>query len=265
MIKQNKTKILQLTDLHLERNVLNDDFGQFNHLLYNKVADIIVLTGDINNGIAAIHLIKALIKAEYKVIYVLGNGEFYHFDIHELIEKWRIIASTLDNFYFLEGNSVIINDIEFFGSCLWTSVGTNSSAELVSKMNIESLSNVHKFNVTKNFNCEKMKNMHFNSIEKLKTLINNSLLKKKVALSHYLPSFKSVDPRYLHSNINNIFASNIDPFFFSEQAGIQFWFHGHTHSKVKYSINNTTIICNPYGRQDDNNLHYDLNEGIIEL
>jgi predicted phosphodiesterase len=257
-----KSKILQLTDLHFEKNKKSD---KFNLIFERKIADIIVLTGDIHNGVDALDFIKKLLKANYIVIYVLGNGEFYNFEIDLVIEEWKHISKNMKNFYFLESESIIVNDIEFFGSCLWTSVGTKQQTEDVSEEEKDKLSNIYKFKQTKNFNCDIMKNRHYEALSKLEILVKNSTAHKKVFLSHYLPSYRSIDPKYLGSKLTNVFASEINSFFFEEDTGINYWFHGHTHAKIKYKINKTNIICNPYGRKEDNNKNYDFNEGIIEL
>ena len=133
---------------------------------------------------------------------------------------------------------------------------------VLKKEQIEKLKNIYKFKITKNFTCEIMKERHYKSISKLKLLVKKSESKKKVMLSHYLPSHKSIDPKYKNSKLTPVFASEVDPDFFEE---LNYWFHGHTHAKIKYKINKTNIICNPYGRKEDNNSNYNFNDGIIEL
>lgn len=255
-------RILQLTDLHFEKNKKTK---KLNFLFKEKVADILVLTGDIDNGTSALSFIDDLIKHNYIVVYILGNGEFYNFEVDEIIYKWRNISKNKKNLYFLESESVIINDIEFFGSCLWTSFGTKHKNEDISKESKERLSEHHTFKRTKDFNCNKMKNLHHNSLIKLKKLINKSTARKKIMLSHYLPSYNSIDPNYKDSKFIEMFASEIDDFFFSECAGIDYWFHGHTHTKVLYKENYTNIICNPLGRKEDDNNNYSMLDGIINI
>jgi Icc-related predicted phosphoesterase len=255
-----KKKILQLTDLHMETN---KNIEKINIVFERKIADIIVLTGDIDNGVDSLPFIKKLIKHNYTVIYVLGNNECYNYYPEDVISEWRTISEQINNFYFLEGDSVIIEDIEFFGTCLWTSVGTKHREEKVNEEEEKFLHTTRQFKLTKGFTCEKMKNTFYDKVEQIEKLIKNSKADKKVVLSHYLPSSKSIDQKYRNSKLTNIFKSDLE--WLIEKYDINYWFHGHTHSLVNYKIFNTQIICNPYGRKEDNNLNYTLEKTIIKL
>jgi predicted phosphodiesterase len=79
-----KKKILQLTDLHMETN---KNIEKINIVFERKIADIIVLTGDIDNGVDSLPFIKKLIKHNYTVIYVLGNNECYNYYPEDVISE----------------------------------------------------------------------------------------------------------------------------------------------------------------------------------
>lgn len=255
----NKT-ILQLTDLHMEKN---SNINFLNVLFKEKIADILVLTGDINNGTSALPFIKKLLEFDYTVIYILGNNEFYNFSINSVINDWRKISSELNNFYFLESESIVIDNIEFIGSCLWTSVGTSNENEEISKEEIEKIKDTMKFKVTEGLNSHSMKDLFYNSVKNIDQLLSESKAEYKIVLSHYLPSYKSIAEKYRGSRLTNLFASDAE--WLMEKHDINYWFHGHTHAKVKYSIKNTHIICNPYGRKEDNNKNFNLKDSIIEI
>lgn len=88
---------LHLTDTHLEYYLRLKDFYS---VVPKKIADIVFLTGDIAGGTYALPFIEHLLNLGYKVIYVLGNHEFYGHDVVDLIQKWRDISKDIENFYF---------------------------------------------------------------------------------------------------------------------------------------------------------------------
>ena len=92
------TTVLPLSDLHLEYNLSLRDF---NTVIDSKVADIVILSGDIAGGTHALPFIQHLISLGYQVVYVLGNHEFYGYDVDELIEEWRNIAVNIPELHFL--------------------------------------------------------------------------------------------------------------------------------------------------------------------
>jgi predicted phosphodiesterase len=237
-------KILHLTDLHLE---FNKNLIDFSSVINTKVAKVVVLTGDIAGGTHSLPFIKHLISLGYIVIYILGNHEFYGHDIDELINEWRKISKNIDNFHFLEGDSVVIDDVEFFGTCLWTSVGTRNKDEFADpllKYHIKDFSSI------KNWSVEKMKDRFYSSFENLQQMIDKSNANKKVVLIHYLPSYESIHESYFGSPQNPLFASELGYYFaYSDVKGI---FHGHTHTKCDYFLGDCFVRCNPYGYHDLN-------------
>jgi Icc-related predicted phosphoesterase len=242
--------VLHLTDLHFE---FNKQLIDYNSVISEKKADWVFLTGDIAGGTYALPFIKHLLKLGYKVFYVLGNHEFYGYDIDLLISEWRSISKSIDGFYFLENESVVIDDIEVFGSCLWTSMGTSHKNENLDILFKDSVSSNADFKYTKNWTPEKMKERFYSSWEKLQKIIENSKAKHKVVLTHYLPSYQSVDVKYLQSLINPFFATELGNYI--AYSDVNFWFHGHTHDSFDYFIYNTNIICNPFGYKDKNMLN----------
>lgn len=248
------TSILQLTDLHLEFNTKLVDFSQ---VIDKKYADIVVLTGDIAGSFYAEDFIKHLLDLKYKVIYILGNHEFYGFTINEIISGWQEIAKKYDNFYFLNNSSVVVDGIDFFGTTLWTDLGGRDWF---------SQSYTNDFEAIKNFDIKMWKFLHNEAIYELNKWLENSNSDKKVVLSHYLPSFKSIHERYL-----NMMEANL---FFATELGnliaysdIKLWFHGHTHESFDYFIFDKNIICNPYGYHDINmvNKNFSWNKVIKHL
>lgn len=235
--------LLPLSDLHFEWDNKTFDYSK---VINKKVADIVILAGDIAGGTYAETFIKHLLSLGYKVIYVLGNHEFYGHDIDELSAKWKSISDGLDDFYFLNNESVIIDDVEFIGSTLWTSLNTKNENENVDFFVKQSVKNNSDFRSIKLFNTDRMKNLFHFSWNKVRSIIESSTATKKVVVSHYLPSQQSIHPCYLNNPIQNyMFYTELGDYI--SYSNINLWIHGHTHCSFDYMIFNTRIFCNPRG------------------
>lgn len=248
------TSILQLTDLHLE---FNNSLRDFSTVINQKYADIVVLTGDIAGSFYAEPFIQHLLSLDYKVIYILGNHEFYEHTINEVVDGWHKISEKYENFYFLNNTSVVVDGIDFFGTTLWTDLGGKDYF---------SQSYTKDFEAIKNFDLKMWKFLHNDSIYHLNKWLENSISDKKVVLSHYLPSFKSVHERYLNNmEANLFFATELGNLI--AYSDIKLWFHGHTHHSFDYFIYDTNIVCNPYGYHDKNmiNQYFSWNKVIKHI
>jgi Icc-related predicted phosphoesterase len=100
-------KLHILSDLHTE-------FADFD--LPETDADVVVLAGDVGVGTGGLEwLLKQ--RLDKPVIYVPGNHEFYGHDI-ALMEQLR--SSAPPDVHVLDNQSVVIEDVRFLGSILWT-------------------------------------------------------------------------------------------------------------------------------------------------
>ncbi|TFW72352.1 hypothetical protein C3Y98_04400 [Methylotenera oryzisoli] len=107
-------KLRILSDLHLERNPFTyADQGE----------DVLILAGDIANGIDGIEWAKAIPKP---VIYVAGNHEHWGCDIYENLKAMRKAAKG-SNVHFLENKQIDLTlngeTVRFLGCTLWTDYG----------------------------------------------------------------------------------------------------------------------------------------------
>lgn len=238
-----KPSLLPLSDLHFE---WDNQIFDYNLVIDKKVADIVILAGDIAGGVYALEFIKHLISLGYKVIYVLGNHEFYNKNVFQLISQWKEISKTLDNFYFLNDESVVIDGVEFFGSTLWSSLGTKSEADEIDNQVKMHLKSSKDFLSICNFNIDTMKSMFHDSWGKLQRIIDDSKSKTKVVVSHYAPSEKSIHEYYHGKKIENLmFYTELSNYI--AYSNINLWIHGHVHNSFDYKIYNTRVICNPRG------------------
>jgi len=233
---------LHLTDLHLEHN---SKLVDFNTVVPRKIADYAFLTGDIAGGLHALPFIKHLLSLGYIVFYVLGNHEHYSYCPNKLIQQWRTISAQIQDFYFLENESIVIDDIEIFGATLWTSLGTKNVQEPIDLIFRNAITKSADFSNIDNWMPEDMQKSFYSSFEILKHTMECSQSKYKIVLSHHAPSFNSIHPNYSKSIINNFFATELGNYI--SYSNIDFWFHGHVHDSADYLIYLCRVICNPFG------------------
>src|ERR1700748_3240346 len=102
-------KLLILSDLHLE-------FGPFD--MPSIEADVLILTGDINLGVAGINHFAGIARRK-SILYVAGNHEYYRHSfpgLNDLLTE----ASLESGIAFLENRVVEIDGVRFVGCTLWT-------------------------------------------------------------------------------------------------------------------------------------------------
>lgn len=238
--------LLPLSDTHFEWDVNLIDYST---VINKKVADIIILAGDIAAGTKALPFILHLIRLGYKVVYILGNHEYYKHDIYELQQEWRNIAKNIEHLYFLENESVVIDGVEFIGSTLWTSLNTKDKSEEVDFYIKQAIKRNDDFFSIKNFSVTRMKDLFHDSWEKVQKLIENPLSEKRVFVCHYLPTEMSIHPAYKNSILQNyMFYTELSNYLV--YSSLNLIIHGHTHSSFDYMLGNKRVICNPRGYHD---------------
>lgn len=238
-------KISCASDLHLEffknGNYVTPEFMN---------EDVLVLAGDIQVGVENAQIQEWFVDLlEFRhVVYVLGNHEYYHQDYWSLrrndilfwvarVNEQASLKGHNFKLYLLDDSSFVINDIEFIGGTVWTDFDKGNQLIMNSgkyKMN--------DFRLIRGFSVEKCLEVHYESVKKIKYLANNSD-RKKVLVTHHLPSFKSVSKRFYGNDMNHFFYSDLDDLVELFDLAI----HGHTHDSCDYHINNTRVVCNPFG------------------
>lgn len=243
------SNILLLSDLHLEFD--GQKSWQKLPALQQKIADIVVLAGDIGVGYQALDLIDKLIKLEYQVVYVLGNHEFFGYNTEELIDSWHKLAADRPGLAFLHNSTATINGIHFWGSPLWSNLATDSVNAPIPAWFKPSLKRVADFRKTPDWQPESMLKAHYKARHSLHEFLTNVQHKshQKVVVSHFLPSMNCIPEAFFGHPNNPYFAtSNLDSLI--KLHGPNLWLHGHTHLSVDKMIGRTRIICNPRGYLD---------------
>ena len=218
---------------------------------------VLVLAGDIDVGTNARDLIIEQSSEFAHVIYILGNHEFYNNDIDEVANDVAHELRDIPNVSFLDNQSVVIGDVRFVCSTLWTDMDNEnpvSMFKIEQSLNdyhsIYSYRDGHMITATTTIDLFK-KNMQY-----LEDELSRPHDGPTVVVTHHLPSFKSVHPIYRNSQINGAYASNCEKLMHDHD--IVYWFHGHTHQTMAYEINGCKVRSNPFGYAGvEENLHFD--------
>lgn len=255
-------KIAFCSDLHLE-------FGPV-EIENTENADVLIIAGDIIPA----HYIKSLnkvisgdfhgvnksaidfriflndINSKFKdIIIILGNHEFYHGKWYETIDIMREEYSKYSNVHFLEDDSIVINDIIFTGSTIWTNM---NNIDPVTLQYIPNMMNDFRLIKNEMKGYKALKPMetvirHKNSMCYIREIVEFNNMNQHVIITHHAPHSLSINKEYSDDFcMNGAYQSDLSDFIL-DNYDIKYWFHGHMHSQNDYMIGNTRILSNPRG------------------
>lgn len=243
-------KLLVYSDLHL-------DHGPFNPVLPdgNRVddeADLVVLAGDIDNGIKGIRWARETFPNK-AVVYVLGNHEFYGGHWDRTLDKARELA-TQHEVNLLENDSLKVGEITFLGASMWTDFRLfgedrfTAFAEARARMN-----DYRQIKISRSAELYWVKSKHLipdltsrrhrSSLEWLDSQLDGADPQNTVIISHHAPHLNSIPPEYKEDILSCCYASDLS----SYMGKAKFWIHGHVHDSVDYELHGTRVISNPRG------------------
>ena len=110
-----RMRIFLASDIHFE---FHNNIDWLPPLPTADMFDVLVLAGDIGHGSWLAEGLRRLRKhfPSKPIVYVAGNHEFYRRNI----TRSPLNTIDIDDFYFLEKNSVTLFGYQFVGTTLWT-------------------------------------------------------------------------------------------------------------------------------------------------
>ena len=193
-----------------------------------------------------------------KVIYVMGNHEHYNnsYDDTDI----RIRRELPDNVYFLEQESVQIDDVHFFGATFWTDMnkGDPTSMHIIkqSMSDFKVIKFGHGIRIdslygdtywTNQFTPAYAASVFKDTVNKLRVFLDEHKDDKVVVVSHHAPTSLSIDPMYKDDHhMNGAYYSDLSNLIL-DNPQIKTWVHGHMHNQSDYMVGSTRVLTNPRG------------------
>lgn len=237
------TQLRLLSDLHLEFTKY-----KFNHIWEPNDEDkniILLLAGDIGVGEQSREFIENLCNSFKHVLKICGNHEFYNQEFFKVIDGWKKIEEEgPKNFHFLHNDYRIIDGIRFLGGTMWTSL-KNADPIVV----FEVRNGLNDYSAIKNMrrpiNPDFIIDQHTEFMKFLRDKLSEEFDGKTVIMTHHSPGDVNRS-EYQGGNLDYAYYACLENLML-EQDNIDLWVHGHTHVSQDYMINQTRIVCNPFG------------------
>ena len=239
-----------LSDLHIE-------FGELE--LSETNADVVILAGDIHVGKKGFDWAFENFR-EQKVIYVLGNHEYYRGAIPKLTDKFKE-CSVGTNVHILDNEALTIENVLFLGCTLWSDFRLLNNLDIAVIVAHEMMNDYKLIRLSPIYRKIQPSDTaiwHRKSRSWLKEKLAKGKQedKKTVVITHHAPSILSVPEQYKNDQLSASFASEMEKFI--EKTEPDLWIHGHLHTSSDYFIGSTRVICNPRGYTDEPNNNFDI-------
>lgn len=251
-----KKNIGLLSDLHLEASNLRLENPGWDYLVI--AGDLSAYNGNLDNFFAY------NIPQDIPVIYVPGNHEYEGKRFDTVKEKLLEQLAPYSNVHLLINDSVVIDNIKFIGSTLWTDFaiqGDVKAGKDWAKFHVSDFSTILYPNEQGKYvpiSPDVMEKLHVEAREYLHQELLLPFDGEKVVVTHFAPHINSVHPSYLNKNYN-YWATDCTQL----MGHSQYWFHGHIHDSSDYTVNGTRVVCNPRGNSKTfdlaSNMNFDRN------
>ena len=220
-----------LSDFHSEH--FKDRGKRFIKLLNPENIDVLILAGDIAVGQEIPYVLKLFCDRfeNSKVLYVNGNHEYYGTDFSSTTKYCKQAVAQNKNLTWLNNDIVEIQNKRFLGTPLWY------------KWSDE----VHKqYQTWSDFRCVyDFGNWVFKENKKSIDFLTKEMKKDDIIITHYLPSWKCVQPQWVNAKDNCFFVCDIEDLILKHKP--QLFVNGHTHCSYDFLLGKTRMVCNPYG------------------
>jgi predicted phosphohydrolase len=217
---------------------------------------VLILAGDISTGMKGIEWAEEYIPKHIKVLYVPGNHEYYGYDYALLQSRYAEYNRKETNIQIMLNDCVEIDNIEFYGTTLWTDFNLYGVPEFSGSKWQRGLNDANfiKYRgssiIPQNF-------INWNK-ESLDFLSKVKPSKTSVLITHYCPDL-SIHHVYRDDPLTPGFATKIPK---EIHEKFNYHFHGHTHCSMNYSYSyGTKVRCNPKGYGAENGIEF--NEELV--
>ena len=238
-----QTQFQYISDIHVDSRFCVTKFPDVENL-----TDTLLIAGDVGNPFHEnFHVfMKRMANLFAKIIFVAGNHEYdsgclfdkTKYDTYKLqLEK---IFKQLPNVFFLDNDICQLNNqIIVAGTTLW------SDPKLYYPIYKKEKLTASQYDT----HIEK----HIESVNFIENVCAKYSDKKIIVLSHFVPTFKLIEHKYLsNGKANGWFATDLEHLI---KKPINAWICGHSHSVITKKINGVYCGLNAHGYSKENNLN----------
>ncbi|MBC7474308.1 MAG: metallophosphoesterase [Candidatus Sericytochromatia bacterium] len=254
-------KIQYMSDLHLEFPE-NREYFRVNPI--DPIGDVLILAGDI---ICDTYREEANdffqdIESKFKfIISTMGNHEFYFGNTSYAYPSYEKYLS--DNHIMLNNKSIVIDNVRFIVSVLWSQIDPLHQVEISQRLNDYKLIRKNVGAGTEIISVDDTNYYHQISKEFIEKELNDNFKGKNVLVTHHLPSFDCIDPKWKNSTLLSAFANHLDDLILKNK--IDSWIFGHQHEQFNSLIGKTKMLSNPLGYAKEANFRDFNSQSLFEL
>lgn len=231
-------KVQVASDLHLDHKENRNVFK------IAKDADLLVIAGDIGHAREThVDFIKWCAR-QVETIFVKGNHDPIFSSVEDTDAFWN--GQKIENFHYLNNKTIPIKGIHFIGTTLWSDLYADPVNNLTVLRGMIDYQYIKKQGKDELVDIAYMQRLYEESLYFIKQEMSKDYA-RKVLITHHLPSYSSIAPRYINSQLNSAFASNLDNLLLYAD-NLELCIHGHTHDYLDYLLaDKLRIVCNPMG------------------
>jgi len=219
-----------MSDVHVE---LHADAGRaFVESLPDADCDALVLAGDVCTVPGGLLTALSLFCRRFpRVVYVAGNHEFWRSERGRVRAALRRACELNPGLSVLDDDVVRIGGQRVVGTTLW--FPDSPAARMLSHdwSDFIVIPGLQKWLDRRSQGSARF--------------LEREVRPGDVVVTHYLPSWKSVHPRWARESSNCFFVHDLEPLILERRPAL--WIHGHTHESMDYSLGQTRVVCNPFG------------------
>lgn len=250
-----------VSDLHLSPRELRGRELPFGDI---PEADVAVIAGDaVDEGNEGLVWIADAIRRHMRVVFVMGNHDYYGQAIDSGNEWARRVAERFDIDLLID-DSTVLDDVRFVGGTLWTDYDLYGEAERVyALMEAQRGMSDHVSIDLEEGNMQRFKPRHARELHlRTRQYIDDALAEPfdgtTVVVTHHCPHPNSIAPQFRGHRLTPAFCSDLSDLIERRQPDL--WIHGHTHTSFDYTVGRTRVVCNPrgYGYENGRKFRPDL-------
>lgn len=243
-------KIFVISDLHLEFFKTKQKIAYLKNLLEDiPEADLLIIAGDLDYALAEdLKNTLLLFKKKYnEVIYVPGNHEYYETSKKKLTMTYkdlhlRSLCMEI-GVHYLNCETVTIGGLEIAGCTLWSRPTVYSHNAINDQIGI-------------GISLDKNITLHESHLDFLTRFLKRNPESPKIIVTHHLPSSKPLHSKFLQSDLNPSFCSEVASSLNLEK--VKLWACGHSHEAYKDDF----YFVNPVGYSNERKISKLIKETV---